>query len=281
MTGLVEQGGMFFVFGMPRSGTTLLARMLNAHPDVLVPHETDFIVPLAFLMDRIANPAVGRPLLKQLVCGTAGFAASLGEFLDPATVAACIDGAPYRPADILHALSSAMAQRAGKRLVGDKSPNDLNFIRILDKTGAITPPVRVLHIVRDVRDVMVSLGRTGWADDLDRWFPRQWANQNLYLHDRLQGQPHYHLLRYEDLVAAPEQHARRLCAWLGVPWHPAMLHDAARAHPRYADMPHHARLASPIGNQSIGQFRHAVPPALAARWAAQAAEGLRRFDYPD
>lgn len=279
MTDSAEQGGMFFVFGMPRSGTTLLARMLNAHPDLLVPHETDFIVPMAFLMDRIADPAAGRPLLAQLVCGTAGFAAGLGEYLDTAAVAACIEQAPYRPADILHALYGEMARRAGKRLAGDKSPNDLNFIRILDKTGAIAPPVRVLHIVRDVRDVMVSLGRTGWAGDLDRWFPRQWANQNLYLHDRLQGQPHYHLLRYEDLVTDPERQARALCGWLDVPWQPAMLQDEARAHPRYADMPHHTRLAAPIGGQSIGQYRDVATAAQAAGWARQAAEGLQRFGY--
>lgn len=280
MTGSAEESGMFFVFGMPRSGTTLLARMLNAHPDLLVPHETDFIVPMAFLLDRIADPDVGRPLLRQLVCNTAGFPASLGEYLDDAAVAACIDRAPYRPADILHALYGDMARRAGKRLAGDKSPNDLNFIRILDKTGAIAPPVRVLHIVRDVRDVMVSLGRTGWADDLDRWFPRQWANQNLYLHDRLQGLPHYHLVRYEDLVSDPAGQTRTLCKWLGVDWTPAMLYDDARAHPRYSDMPHHARLAQPVDDRGVGQYRAHAGADTLALWAMQAREALTRFGYP-
>lgn len=270
---------MFFVFGMPRSGTTLLARMLNAHPDLLVPHETDFIVPMAFLMDRIADPTIGRPLLKQLVCNTAGFPASLGEYLDDTVVAACIDGAPYRPADILHALYGEMARRAGKRLAGDKSPNDLNFVRILDKTGTIAPPVRVLHIVRDVRDVMVSLGRTGWADDLDRWFPRQWANQNLYLHDRLQGQPHYRLVRYEDLVADPAGQTRVLCKWLGIDWTPAMLHDDARAHPRYRDMPHHARLAQPVDDRGVGQYRTHADADTLDHWATQTREALTRFGY--
>lgn len=279
MTGSAEESGMFFVFGMPRSGTTLLARMLNAHPDLLVPHETDFIVPMAFLMDRIAEPAIGRPLLKQLIRGTAGFSASLGEYLDDAAVAACIDGAPYRPADILHALYGEMARRAGKRLAGDKSPNDLNFVRILDKTGAIATPVRVLHIVRDVRDVMVSLGRTGWADDLDRWFPRQWANQNLYLHDRLQGQPHYRLVRYEDLVADPAGQTRALCHWLGVDWTPTMLHDDARAHPRYSDMPHHARLAQPVDGRGVGQYRAHADADTLALWATQTREALTRFGY--
>ncbi len=34
---------MFFVFGSPRSGTTLMAQCLSSHTDIIIPHETDFI----------------------------------------------------------------------------------------------------------------------------------------------------------------------------------------------------------------------------------------------
>ncbi|QHW31542.1 sulfotransferase [Paenibacillus rhizovicinus] len=35
---------MFIIFGSPRSGTTLLSSVLDAHDDIVVPDETDFIV---------------------------------------------------------------------------------------------------------------------------------------------------------------------------------------------------------------------------------------------
>jgi hypothetical protein len=46
---------MLFVFGSPRSGTTLLAQILNSHPEIVVPHETDFIIPFVFVFDRIPD----------------------------------------------------------------------------------------------------------------------------------------------------------------------------------------------------------------------------------
>jgi len=270
---------MFFIFGMPRSGTTLLARMLNAHRDVLVPHETDFIVPMAFLMDRIPDPNIGRPLLARLICSTRGFKASLGEWLTEQDVFTCVERADYHAAAVVASLYGAMAARAGKRLAGDKSPNDLNFIRILDKTGVTQAPTRIIHIVRDVRDVMVSLHRTGWVPDLDRWFPRQWANQNLYLHGQLAGREHYFLLRYEDLVADPRGHAAHLCAWLGIPWDEGMLDSEARAHPRYEDMAQHSRLTQGVDRSAVAQYLSEASPDQVEHWHAQAQEALQRFGY--
>lgn len=270
---------MFFIFGMPRSGTTLLARMLNAHRDVLVPHETDFIVPMAFLMDRIPDARVGRPLLTRLICSTSGFKASLGEWLTVDDVTACVEQAEYHPPAVLDSLYSTMAARAGKRLAGDKSPNDLNFIRILDKTGVTHARTRIIHIVRDVRDVMVSLHRTGWVQDLDRWFPRQWANQNLYLQEQLADQDRYFFLRYEDLVADPRGNAVDLCEWLGLPWDERMLDNQARGHARYESMTQHSRLALGVDRAAIGQYQSEATPEQVAQWAMQAQEALERFGY--
>jgi hypothetical protein len=272
---------MFFIFGTPRSGTTLLAQVLNAHPGIVVPHETDFIIPLGFLCDRVRDPAIGRRLASELIVQGAAFAASLGEFLAAGEVRQLVDAADYHPAAILDSLYSAVARKAGKRIAGDKSPNDLNFVRILHKTGALAAPVRVLHIVRDVRDVLVSLRRTGWAPDMEGYFARQWSHNNLYLHGALQAQPdRYLLLRYEDLVAQPEAGIQRACALLGVDFDPAMLAPSARSNPRYRDMPHHRRLQQPISADSVGQHRHALEPDLLRACERQAGEALQAFGYP-
>lgn len=271
---------MFFIFGTPRSGTTLLAQVLNAHPDIAVPHETDFIVPLGFLCDRIADPAIGRRLAADLIIHGGAFAASLGEFLAESEIRELIETTDYHPAAILDALYGAVARKAGKAIAGDKSPNDLNFVRILHKTGALAAPTRVLHLVRDVRDVLASLQRTGWAPDMEGYFARQWSHNNLYLHGALHEQPgRYLLLRYEDLVAQPEASVERACGLLGVAFDPAMLVPAARANPRYRDMPHHARLQQPITSDSIGKHRQALQPALLRACERQAGEALLFFGY--
>ena len=53
---------MFVVYGMPRSGTTLVAQVLNAHSGLLVPDETDFMVPAAHAFRLVESPDLGRRL---------------------------------------------------------------------------------------------------------------------------------------------------------------------------------------------------------------------------
>ncbi len=271
---------MFFLFGSPRSGTTLLARMLNAHPRILVPHETDFIVPMAFACDRLADPALGRRVVADLIVGGKGFAGSLGEFIDESEVRRLVDAAAFAPGAILDTLYAHLAARQGKRLAGDKSPNDLNFVRILHKTGVLDAPRRMVHLVRDVRDVATSLQRTGWAPQAGDYFARQWSNANLYLHAVMRDAPErYLLVRYEDLVRDPERVIRRICAHLAVGFDPVMLDPAAHRHARYDTMPQHARIGSGIVDASVGQYRTGLPPALLAACETQAAEALEAFGY--
>jgi len=271
---------MFFIFGSPRSGTTLLAQTLNAHPDIVVPHETDFMVPMAFVCDRVRDADTGRRIVADLIVNGSDFAGSLGEFLDTDEVRGLVSASIYTPAAMAAALYDAVARKCGKRLAGDKSPNDLNFVRILHKTGMLAPPVKCLHIVRDVRDLAVSLHRPGWAPDSGHYFARQWDHANRYPPGALGADPaRYLMLRYEDLVADPAACIARACGFLGVGYQPAMLTPAARSHPRYAGMAHHARLSQPIAGSSVGQFREQLGPGLREDCERQAAEALEAFGY--
>jgi hypothetical protein len=271
---------MFHVFGTARSGTTLLARTLNAHSAIVVPHETDFLVPLAFLHDRIRDPELGRRLIADMATGSAAFADSLGDYLSAAEVREAIASADYLPGAMASAVYARIAQRAGKSLAGDKSPNDLNFVRILHKTRMLDAPARIIHIVRDVRDVMASLHSTGWGGDLQAYFARQWSHSNLYLNAAMRDQPdRYLLLRYEDLVRDPQAGIARCCELLGLPFLQSMLDPSARDHDRYRGDALHGRIAQAISPESVGRHAAVFTPAQLAEQVRQAEEGLRAFGY--
>jgi hypothetical protein len=271
---------MFHVFGTPRSGTTLLARTLNAHPAIVVPHETDFLVPLAFLFDRIRDPVLGRSLIAEMAAGSAAFAGSLGEYLSAAEVREAIRSADYHPVAMAAAVYARVAERAGKSLAGDKSPNDLNFVRILHKTGMLDAPAKIIHIVRDVRDVMASLSRTGWGGDLQTYFARQWSHSNLYLHAAMRDRPdRYVLLRYEDFVRDPAAGLDRCCRLLGVAFVESMLDPAARDHARYRGDALHGRIAQAISPDAVGRHANEFTREQLDAQVRQAEEGLRTFGY--
>jgi Sulfotransferase family len=273
---------MFLVFGQPRSGTTLVAQCLNAHPDLVVPDETDVVIPLAFLLDRVKDPQVGRDLAARLVVSTERFAPSLGRYVSADEAARVVRDAPYTLAGILDALYAAVAKAGGGRLAGDKSPNDLKYVRALLAADLFGAGLPVLHVVRDVRDVMASFTELGWADGVAEGMVRHWVANNLVVASAVprQGSP-YLRLRYEDVVADPEGQLRAACDLLGVAFTPAMLDDEARYEQfdAHRGMAQHAQTFEPITGERVGRHREVFDADAIARMDALAADGLEAFGY--
>jgi hypothetical protein len=272
---------MFIIFGTPRSGTTLLATSLDQNDQIIVPDETDFIIPMAFVFDRVKDPAQGRRLMADLIVQTERFPITLGRYFQYADIVNVLASVEYRLPDMLRAIYDRVAQVAGRSPAGDKSPNDIVYGRILLKHGLVRSPIKTVHLVRDIRDVLLSLAEAQPQDapELNRYFARSWAQSNLYLQDMYAGHPdHYLFLRYEDLVADPAAAFLRITDFLGVPYQEKMLDPVARSR-RYEGLKHHQHLNQPI-RQRRGNWREAMPAELQTRCLVQAREALERFGYP-
>lgn len=272
---------MFIIFASPRSGTTLLARTLNINDQIVIPDETDFIIPTAFLVDRIKDAAVGRAMVRQLIWSADQTRRSLGEYLSQADVNSAVDEAEYSACGIIQSIYQRLAGRAGKRVAGDKSPNDLLFLRILVKMGLMESGIKVIHLVRDVRDVVLSLQKVDWdTRGIENWFPRQWGHSNLYLHE-LMGprQDRYRMIRYEDLVAEPERHLRDLTDFLEVPFQEKMLDHTQRGE-RYAGAHDHRNISEPFLAGRAGAWRERMSAELQQACEGPSQEALRTFGYP-
>jgi hypothetical protein len=269
---------MFFIFGSPRSGTTLLALCLSAHPDIVVPEETDFIIPMAFTCDRIADLEKRRAILKRLIPQTERFDASLGEFLSREELEEIIDLHCDDPAHLLEAIHAAIAAKAGKKLAGNKSPNDLLFLRMLVKVAGLPRQAKIIHIIRDGRDTLSSILSAGMTDKAEIWFPNLWSASNLYLHGLYAGSEQYHLVKYEHFVHAPEQALREICSHLGVEFLPAML-DPERRDQRYRGNLRHSKVYEPISPRNIATYRSTLSDAAIAQCEVEARPALQTFGY--
>jgi hypothetical protein len=82
---------------------------------------------------------------------------------------------------------SKEATRTGKRIVGDKSPQHTGC---LDEIHEIYPDARIIHIVRDGRDVAISAMHHWWREAKDRpggvfeLTPEELKIRDAYLEDR-------------------------------------------------------------------------------------------------
>ncbi|TKB26112.1 sulfotransferase [Desulfopila sp. IMCC35006] len=271
---------MFIIFGSPRSGTTLLRESLNQHDKIFIPHETDFIVPIAFVLDRVSDPRVGREIISNLIPATRDFGPSVGQFLSPSEVRDLVHVADYSLPMILNALYGAIGNKLGREVVGDKSPNDLGFIGILKKVGLFTSDIRIIHIVRDVRDVIMSLKNTEWAPkDIETYFPRIWEGSNLNLTTFLEDSQYpYFRIRYEDMVSNPGNMLPLLCNYLGVQYSEKILNTANFGND-LKHLDHHRNLDKGFMVDRCYAWKSMMPTEWVENCSNMAKEGLRVFNY--
>jgi hypothetical protein len=208
----------FFIVGSARSGTTLVRLLLNAHPEIVVPPESRFVVELwrgtgEVRVDDFLEALARHPQFAAWELSVDAVAREL-----PAARAVAY-------ADAIDAVYRAYARPRGKTCWGDKTPR---YIERLPWLAERFPAARFVHVVRDGRNVALSYADVPFGPKTVAGAARLWARRVRAGLDagRALGPERYLELRYERLVAGDaglEEHARRLCSFLGVAFAPIML----------------------------------------------------------
>ena len=195
--------------------------MLHNHPAIAVPDETkifETFVPLLALYGDLRQPARLRRLVSDVldwrwVC----------RLPDLPSVDAVLERVE-RPTlgGVFEALLSLWAQGQGKSRWGEKTPNHLHFWPFIE---ASFPNARVVHIVRDGRDVALSqikapFGPKTIATAAERWV--KFVERIRAVGSRI-GMGRYVEVRYEDLLARPRETVTQVVQLIGEPYDPAML----------------------------------------------------------
>ena len=214
------QSAPFFVVGAQRSGTTMLRLMLNAHSRLCVPFESRFIPDFhrrlaAFgdlskldnqraLLDAIAEDAFVRK----------------GRLIPDKD--AVLAHKPQDYAQLVHGIFAALAESEGKARWGDKTPS---YVLDMDTLWTLFPGCRFIHLVRDGRDVAVSLKRDNWGPNTLHDAAYKWqksARRARELAAKL-GEGRWLTVSYEALVARPEEQVPQVTEFLGLSFEAGML----------------------------------------------------------
>lgn len=209
------------ICGVGRSGTSLLQSMLNAHPQLCFPPETHFF--RRYVADesarrrfeRLGSTALLAALDADEDFGRAG--------LDPATLLRPESGRGLNTARVFRRLLQSVAARAGKSRVGDKDPRSLDHLAAWKREF---PGARVVHVIRDPRDVLLSRTKAAWSAGRPWWahvmICKEQLRRGRRLGRRLFGEA-YLEVRYEHLIADPDAVLRRICEHVHVPFDACML----------------------------------------------------------
>ena len=139
-----------------------------------------------------------------------------------------LDDPPRNYADAVRRVFAAYASAQGKSRYADKTPG---YARELDTLAALLPEARFVHLVRDGRDVAPAIAAAPWGpkrlgDTALTW--QRTVNAGRAAGLRL-GRDRYHEVSYEQLVSDAATTLARLCAFIDVPFDPAMLQPESRA----------------------------------------------------
>jgi tetratricopeptide (TPR) repeat protein len=243
-----------FQVGFPRSGTTLLEQMLDAHPDIETLEEQDAIGPV------------------------------IREIGDRPDTLAALDTLPAARINAIRAAYWQQARPAGPppddRVFVDKYPMNLVWLGPLMR---IFPDARIVLCLRDPRDCVFSAFQQRFAVNPEMYRTLR-IDECAALYDTAMraGQAALsspravpvHTIRYEDLVADWRTEITALLDFLGPGWHDDVAAYRERAAGKTIKTPSAPQVVKPLYTGAIGKwtdYRFALEPALPvlAPWIEQ------------
>src|SRR5215211_8339519 len=227
-----------FIVGVPRSGTTLLRLMLDAHPDLAIPPETHFI-PAVIRACRKGADADG---VAEAIKGHRRWA-DFGLAEDD-LVARLHRIEPLEAGPAIRAFYELYAEQHGKPRWGDKTPGYATKMRRIQRA---LPEARFIHVIRDGRDVVLSRARKSRRPKPVGLVAKRWKRRVIATRNRSRSVRHYTEVRYEDLVTDTEPELHRVCEFAELGFDPAMLsyHEHAANRLREIDRELPARRGRP------------------------------------
>ena len=267
--GLDPSSAPFFIVGCTRSGTTLVAQILNSHSRLAVYHESHFYHLLRHDLHRYGNLEQSSNLRR--------FLTDVREVLkrqrkmtvptEDEFLAALIEPSF---AGVLATVLSVYARQHGKRRGGDKTPGHHSY---LAEITARLPHSPVIFLLRDPRDTVVAI-REKFATSL-KGATALW-NAAYLSYMKFPGR--VHLVRYEELVRRPAESVRALCAHLGENYEPGMLRFFEHIPDRLARIKYNQDLLTPIDASHIGRFREMSKSEI-TRVEAACGMGMEAMGY--
>lgn len=278
----LQAKGPVFIVGAPRSGTTLLQYMLRSHPALSLPTgESHFFIPLyrnAAQYGDLSKAENVRRVLQAMEAQSAeflhtdlhGMKFDIDSLTQEFTAKGC-----RTMRDIISGLFEKNAVGEGKPRWGDKTPY---YVLHLDKLLDWWPDAQIIHIIRDGRDVALSMfaRRHDFRAYNAYCVAKQWQQYVESGHEagRLLPPSQYLELRYEDMIGDQKTTLQKICDFLGEAYSDELLDYKKSGEAGKTPL-----LQKPIQKSNRDKWKQDMPPWQIRVFESAAGDTLKKFDY--
>ena len=272
----------------------MLRFMIDSHPEIAIPPETGFFcagIHLKGTQDEM------REQFLQLIISYPPEATAWNDFHIPVDeFRRCLEEIqPFSIQEGFRLFYKIYASRFSKSRWGDKTPM---YCRSLLKIQKLLPEAHFIHLIRDGRDVAVSLRKQWFSPGYDiATQAKYWRENILQAHAQGSQCPHYLEIFYEELIRNPENVLRQICDFINLDFHYSMLHyyDSApqrlkehlERHQANGDLlvsqevryTQQINTTRPLDISKIGVWKTKLQPEEILKYEKIAGDVLRSFGY--
>ncbi len=277
---------VFFILGRPRSGTTLLRTLFDAHPNVATPVECAFIINMRQKYAGITHWS------KELLLE---FHEDVQKHIKFDTWNIDLD---RMKADLQDCAGENTFQNICKvvyfdyislfpkeeiKWIGDKNPVYATYTPELLK---LFPDSKFIHLVRDPRDNIISLKNVDFEGPFTALLAYRWVHSARKLfHIKKKYPGKFYTIRYEDLVTEPQRYYREMCDFLSIPYNDIVFDfykkqgEAMQKFNIEKMMKYHKSLFSPINNSKVNLWKTQLPDRDIRITEFVAGKWTRKYGY--
>ena len=283
-------GRPLLIGACPRSGTTLLRSLLDNNPDLAIPPETDFVIPLWRTRPHYGDlrEEANRRRLAEWIFLQDGHGGKRLRFqgqrerqLTPEEAVERVVAAGTTLGSMFAACFALYAESSGKPRWGDKRPAYAGNVDVLFR---LFPDAQFINVVRDPRGSVSSLMGLRWhreqaalAASTATW---EMSVQRVDRSARRLRPDQLLDVRYEDLVRDPERKLAEICAWAGLPDDEAAVRQMLTGERTGGFRPGwHDKLREPVNTSSVASWRERLGPRQVALVEQATAPLMERFGY--
>jgi hypothetical protein len=276
-----------FVVGVGRSGTTLLSAMMSAHSRLSCGPETHFFRRLAEVDARALCAAATWPgpaadFIRSIT--HTGFVTDARKpltekyRLDPGSIEKYLRGKEPTMANVLGSVTEQFMIAKGKARWIEKTPGHILYLR---EIRSYFPQSPIVRIVRDPRDVSLSLMKVPWGVQSFIEGILFWEQLDRQSRAFFGDDARCYTLRFEDLVTSPVETLEKLCGFLGETFEPGMLDTSATgAEINARNVPWKAKVSEAVDGRRVGAWRSEISRDENCLAEAVLGDRLLAYGYP-